>query len=118
MGRQRILRTMALLLSIPVLAGCGSSGVQSAMIGTPTLSLPASGQKPSQITMMVDGTVVTLENGRDEFEARWEALTGIDLVIIQPDLCCNGRCNLQICSQQFFGDCICRYTCDHQAGSA
>ena len=85
MGRQRILRTMALLLSIPVLAGCGSSGVQSAMIGTPTLSLPASGQKPSQITMMVDGTVVTLENGRDEFEARWEALTGIDLVIIQPE---------------------------------
>ncbi len=34
---------------------------------------------------MVDGTLVTQENGRDEFEARWEALTGIDLVIIQPE---------------------------------
>ena len=84
MGRQKILRTMALLLLLPVLGGC-SSGVQSTTIGTPTLALPASGQKPSQITMMVDGTVITLENGRDEFEARWEALTGIDLVIIQPE---------------------------------
>lgn len=41
--------------------------------------------KPDSITIMVDGTLVTQENGRDEFEKRWEALTGIDLVIIQPE---------------------------------
>jgi len=42
-------------------------------------------EKPEKITMMVDGTVVTSTNGRDQFEARWEELTGIDLEIIQPD---------------------------------
>lgn len=41
--------------------------------------------KPEKITIMVDGTLVTQENGRDAFEARWEELTGIDLVITQPD---------------------------------
>ncbi len=41
--------------------------------------------KPEKITMMVDGTLVTKENGRDAFEAKWKELTGIDLEIIQPD---------------------------------
>ena len=41
--------------------------------------------KPDKITIMVDSTLVTVTNGRDEFEARWEELTGIDLEIIQPD---------------------------------
>ena len=42
-------------------------------------------EKPEKITIMVDGTVFTKENARDQFEARWEELTGIDLDIIQPD---------------------------------
>lgn len=42
-------------------------------------------KKPEKITIMIDGTVVTSINGRDQFEARWEELTGIDLEIIQPD---------------------------------
>ncbi|MBP3816827.1 MAG: extracellular solute-binding protein [Butyrivibrio sp.] len=41
--------------------------------------------KPSTIRIMVDGTLVTTENGRDEFEKKWEDLTGIDLEIIQPE---------------------------------
>ncbi len=41
--------------------------------------------KPDKITIMVDATLVTANNGRDAFEARWEELTGIDLEIIQPD---------------------------------
>jgi putative aldouronate transport system substrate-binding protein len=41
--------------------------------------------KPEKITIMCDATVFTSVNGRDEFEARWEELTGIDLEIIQPD---------------------------------
>lgn len=42
-------------------------------------------EKPSKITIMVDGTLFTKENGRDAFETKWEELTGIDLEIIQPD---------------------------------
>lgn len=41
--------------------------------------------KPEKITIMVDGTLVTKENGRDAFETKWEELTGIELEIIQPD---------------------------------
>lgn len=41
--------------------------------------------KPEKITIMVDTTLVNQANGRDAFEARWEELTGIDLVINQPD---------------------------------
>ncbi len=42
-------------------------------------------EKPEKITIMVDGTLVTKLNARDQFEAKWEELTGIDLEIIQPD---------------------------------
>lgn len=42
-------------------------------------------EKPKKITIMVDGTLFTKENGRDAFETKWEELTGIDLEIIQPD---------------------------------
>lgn len=41
--------------------------------------------KPDKITIMVDGTVPTQENGRDAFEAKLEELIGIDIEIIQPD---------------------------------
>jgi len=41
--------------------------------------------KPEKITIMVDGTLFTQENGRDAFETKWEELTGVDLEIIQPD---------------------------------
>ena len=42
-------------------------------------------EKPEKITIMVDGTLVTKENGQAEFEKKWEELTGIDIEIIQPD---------------------------------
>lgn len=48
-------------------------------------SAEAEVEKPEKITIMVDGTVFTQENGQAEFEAKWEELTGIDLEIIQPD---------------------------------
>ena len=41
--------------------------------------------KPEKISIFIDGTVVTQENGQAQFEARWEELTGIDLEITQPD---------------------------------
>lgn len=42
-------------------------------------------EKPSKITIFVDGTVFTEANAQDKFKARWEELTGIELEIIQPD---------------------------------
>jgi putative aldouronate transport system substrate-binding protein len=79
----------ALTAALITCSGCGLNAVESARTAaaaqTGTASNGPSYEKPAQITMMVDGTLVTLENGRDEFEARWEALTGIDLVIIQPE---------------------------------
>lgn len=42
-------------------------------------------EKPSEITIMVDGTVFTQPNARDEFIAKLEELTGIKINVIQPD---------------------------------
>ena len=42
-------------------------------------------EKPEEITIMVDGTVFTEENGRDQFIAKLEELTGIKIKVIQPD---------------------------------
>lgn len=41
--------------------------------------------KPEKISIFIDGTVVTSENGQAQFVARWEELTGIKLEITQPD---------------------------------
>ena len=49
------------------------------------VSVNAEAEKPEKITIFIDGTVVTDANGQDQFIARWEELTGIDLEIIQPD---------------------------------
>ncbi|MCM1385857.1 MAG: extracellular solute-binding protein [Bacillus sp. (in: Bacteria)] len=42
-------------------------------------------EKPEEITIMVDGTVFTKENGRDEFMAKLEELIGVKINVIQPD---------------------------------
>lgn len=42
-------------------------------------------EKPEEITIMVDGTVFTQENGQAEFMAKLEELTGIKINVIQPD---------------------------------
>ena len=42
-------------------------------------------EKPSEITVMVDGTVFTKENGQEQFWAKFEELTGIKINVIQPD---------------------------------
>ena len=87
MKRRTLIRVVSLFLTAMMLSGCGMlqfySGRTKNISATATKAAP-SYEKPAQITMMVDGTLITVENGRDEFEARWEALTGIDLVIIQP----------------------------------
>ncbi len=50
------------------------------------LSVSASADEKMKITMLIDGTVLDQNNGRDAIEARWEELhPEYDLVIIQPD---------------------------------
>ena len=87
MERKNLLRMFCLVLTVSLLTGCGaaSSNKGGSKASGEATTLTPGFTKPSQITMMVDGTLITQENGRDEFEAKWEALTGIDLVIIQPD---------------------------------
>lgn len=90
---------MALVLALVLvlsLAGCGKDSTDegdkqtggTAESGKKTDDTVASDQgvaKPEKITMMVDGTIFTKENGRDAFELKWEELTGVELEIIQPD---------------------------------
>lgn len=71
------------LLAGLVATGCGSAS-GSITAAEAESNAPAPAGKPTQITMMVDGTLVDVENGQAEFEAKWEELTGIDLVINQP----------------------------------
>lgn len=41
--------------------------------------------KPEKITVMCDGTVMSEDNGRADFEAALEAAIGVDVEFIQPD---------------------------------
>lgn len=75
------------------LTGCGGSDGKQAdqpektgqMQQTSAKGGEANVEKPEKITILVNGNVFTKVNARDEFEKRWEDLTGIDLDIIQPD---------------------------------
>ena len=50
------------------------------------VAVSASAEDTIKITIFVDGTIPDQNNGRDQFEARWEELhPGFDLEIIQPD---------------------------------
>ena len=50
------------------------------------VAVSASADDTIKITIFVDGTIPDQNNGRDQFEARWEELhPGFDLEIIQPD---------------------------------
>lgn len=42
-------------------------------------------EKPEEITIMIDGTVFTEVNARDQFMAKLEELIGIKINVIQPD---------------------------------
>ncbi|MBO7401942.1 MAG: extracellular solute-binding protein [Lachnospiraceae bacterium] len=87
MNGKKLLRIVSLLLAAVMLTACSGDyapTARKAVRGTTAKAAPAY-EKPKQITMMVDGTLIGVDKGRDEFEARWEALTGIDLVIIQPE---------------------------------
>ncbi len=66
-------------------AASGSSTATTAAETAAETEAASEIEKPKQIKVLVNGNVFTQENGQAEFEARWEELTGIDLVITQPD---------------------------------
>ena len=50
------------------------------------LVVSATADEPLKIVVMVDGTVLDQNNGRDAIEAKWEELhPGVDLEFVQPD---------------------------------
>lgn len=79
--RAAVLGTAA-VMAASLLGGCGESAQSE-----PVEKYTADGElvKPEKITAMVDGTVFNKRNARDEFEKKWEELTGIDIEFIQPD---------------------------------
>lgn len=85
------------------MAGCGSSntgnaGTTNSNASTNNEATTESGdasastatdsdvEKPEEITIMVDGTVFTQENGQAEFIAKLEDLLGMKINVIQPDM--------------------------------
>ena len=91
MNRKLKMTVSSMLSAAFLLTACGSSqeavtASKAKLMASDVVSeVKTDASKPESITIMVDGTLITQENGRDEFEARWEALTGIDLIIIQPE---------------------------------
>ncbi len=68
-------------------AGAGSEtpATESSEAGGDAAEAPSDVEKPEEITIMVDGTVFTQENGQAEFIAKLEELTGIKINVTQPD---------------------------------
>ena len=101
-GRKLLASGMAgAMAASMLLTGCGGSNSGSTQAAGTTASGDAAAdtsaaettqasaeddiEKPEKIKILVNGNVFTQVNARDEFEKRWEELTGIDLVITQPD---------------------------------
>ncbi len=90
---------MVAAMTASLVAGCGSETTDSAADNSSnetaasteeggeasSVAAEEEVEKPEEITIMVDGTVFTQENGRDEFIAKLEELTGIKINVIQPD---------------------------------
>ena len=66
------------VLMISGITGCGSADLKPGQDGGDVT------QKPDSIKLMAD-TILTEENGLDDFEDAYEQMTGIELVIEKPD---------------------------------
>lgn len=84
------LSMVLVLIMMLSLAACGNNNANNGNNGGASDDKGGAGQtaevkKPEKITILVDGTIFTEENGRGEFEKALEALTGVDYEFIQPD---------------------------------
>lgn len=106
MKKKLVSIVLAAALVGTLLTGCGGSGADSSADSQPAEEAPAQEEasteeettapeeeapaaddveKPEEITVMVDGTVFTKENGQEEFWNKFQELTGIKVNVIQPD---------------------------------
>lgn len=100
--KKKLLSILMAAMMVVSLVGCGGSNSDNSSAGTQssggdtTAAADSSGSsdaaassgdvtKPEKITIMVDGTVFTQENARDQFIAKLEELTGMKIEVIQPD---------------------------------
>lgn len=85
MKKKLICAMLTAAMAGSMLTGCGGNDSNG---GSSSGEVDESGVEiPGKITVMVDGTVFTKENGQEEFIERWEELNDgkIELEIVQPD---------------------------------
>lgn len=92
--KKKVVSLLLVATMVASMVGCGSKESGSADAANDGAATTETGdvaeeesevEKPEEITIMVDGTVFTQENGRDEFIAKLEELTGMKINVIQPD---------------------------------
>ena len=100
--KKKVVSVLMAAAMVAGMAGCGSSntgnaGTTNSNASTNNEATTESGdasastatdsdvEKPEEITIMVDGTVFTQENGQAEFIAKLEDLLGMKINVIQPD---------------------------------
>lgn len=100
--KKKVVSVLMAAAMVAGMAGCGSSNTGNAgttnsnastimkqpqrAVMLPQAQQPDSDvEKPEEITIMVDGTVFTQENGQAEFIAKLEDLLGMKINVIQPD---------------------------------
>ncbi len=101
--KKKVVSVLMAAVMVAGMAGCGSSntgnaGTTNSNASTNNEATTESGdasadaaatdsdvEKPEEITIMVDGTVFTQENGQAEFIAKLEDLLGMKINVIQPD---------------------------------
>ncbi len=84
---------LIMTLLVTIFTGCGKKPVseepggsdKGKATGTPAQKEEDSVKKPEKITVMVDGTFFTEQNGQKEWIAKYEELMGVKIDIIQPD---------------------------------
>ena len=83
--RKTIKKLTAVGLTLTPVMGLVACGNNNASNGTKETVDWASVEKPEHFTVMVDGTVPTLEEWGEKFDEQLKSLTGLDFEITRPD---------------------------------
>jgi ABC-type sugar transport system, periplasmic component len=85
--------SMTAMMVVPMIVGCtnntGTGAVETTISAGDSTGTTGENksevEKPEKITVMVNTRIFTIPNARAAFEEKWEEMTGIDMVITQPD---------------------------------
>ena len=83
--RKTIKKLTAVGLTLTSVMGLVACGNNNASNGTKETVDWASVEKPGHFTIMVDGTVPTLEEWGEKFDEQLKSLTGLDFEVTRPD---------------------------------